>query len=167
MKGESYKNMSAYFSETKARNTTIKALHDVLPLIMYIFYPIQLVLLAINEGLKSEHFLRFTLIPLGTLIIISIVRAIINAKRPYEVYNYTPPVKATTEGKSFPSRHTVCAFIIAMAFLYLQTNVGVIMLFIAAAIGLTRVLAGVHFIRDVVSGAAVGVLIGALGFFVF
>lgn len=167
MKGESYKNMSAYFSETKARNTTIKALHDVLPLIMYIFYPIQLVLLAINEGMGSESFLRFTLIPLGTLIIISIVRAVINAKRPYEVYDYTPPVKATTKGKSFPSRHTVCAFIIAMAFLYLQTNVGVIMLFIAAAIGLTRVLSGVHFIRDVVSGAAVGVLIGALGFFVF
>ena len=167
MKGESYKNMSAYFSETKARNTTIKALHDVLPLIMYIFYPVQLVILAINEGIGSEYFLRFTLIPLCTLILISIVRAVINAKRPYEIYNYTPPVKATTKGKSFPSRHTVCAFIIAIAFLYLQTNIGVIMLLIAAAIGATRILAGVHFIRDVVSGAAISVIIGVLGFFVF
>ncbi|MBQ9679395.1 MAG: phosphatase PAP2 family protein [Ruminococcus sp.] len=167
MKGENYREMSAYFSQTKARNTTIKALHDVLPLVMYIFYPVQLIILAVNEGLGSEVFLRFTLIPLCTLILVTIVRAIINAKRPYEVYNYTPPVSKKTAGKSFPSRHTVCAFIIAMAFLYIQTRIGVIMLFLAAAIGVTRVLSGVHFIRDVVSGAAIGVLIGVLGFFVF
>lgn len=167
MKGENYKQMSAYFSETKARNNTIKALHDVLPLIMYIFYPIQLIALGVNEGWGSESFLRFTLIPLCTLILVTAVRAIINAKRPYEVYDYTPPVRKATVGKSFPSRHTVCAFIIAMAFLYVQTRIGVIMLVLAAAIGVTRVLAGVHFIRDVVSGAAIGVIIGALGFFVF
>ncbi len=167
MKGESYRSMSAYFSETRARNNTIKALHDVLPLVMYIFYPIQLIFLAVNEGLGSVVFLKFTLIPLCTLIIVTIVRALINAKRPYEVYGYTPPVHKDTVGKSFPSRHTVCAFIIAMAFLYIHVNVGIIMLVIATIIGVTRVLSGVHFIRDVVSGAAIGVLIGVLGFFVF
>lgn len=167
MKGESYKNMSAYFSETKARSTTIKALHDVLPLVMYIFYPVQLVTLAINEGLGSELFLRFTLIPLCTLIVVSVIRVILNAKRPYEVYDYTPPVEKNTLGKSFPSRHTVSAFIIAMAFLYLQAKIGVIMLLIAAVIGITRVLAGVHFIRDVVGGAAIGIAVGLVGFFLF
>ena len=167
MKGESYKTMSAYFSETKARNNTIKALHDVLPLVMYIFYPVQLIILAINEGLGSEVFLRFTLIPLCTLIAVTVVRALINAKRPYEVYDYTTAVQKNTKGKSFPSRHTVCAFIIAMAFLYINFRIGVIMLVIATIIGVTRVLAGVHFIRDVVSGAAIGILIGVLGFFVF
>ena len=167
MKGENYRNMSAYFSETRARNNTIKALHDVLPLVMYIFYPVQMISLAITEGFGSEVFLRFTLIPLCTLIAVTVIRALINARRPYEVYNYTPPVHADKKGKSFPSRHTVCAFIIAMAFLYVQTNIGVIMLVIASVIGLTRVLAGVHFIRDVISGAAIGILIGVLGFFVF
>ncbi len=167
MKGESYKTMSAYFSETKARSQTIKALHDVLPLVMYIFYPVQMIALAINNGIGSEVFLRFTLIPLCTLIFVTVIRALINAKRPYEVYDYTPAVHKDTKGKSFPSRHTVCAFIIAMAFLYVNFRVGVIMLVIAAIIGVTRVLAGVHFIRDVISGAAIGILIGVLGFFVF
>ena len=114
MKGENYKTMSAYFSETKARNQTIKALHDVLPLVMYIFYPVQMIALAINNGIGSEVFLRFTLIPLCTLILVTVIRALINAKRPYEVYDYTPAVHKDTKGKSFPSRHTVCAFIIAM-----------------------------------------------------
>ena len=167
MKGESYKNVNAYFSKTKARSTTIKALHDVLPLVMYIFYPIQMVTLAINEGVGSELFLRFTLIPLCTLILISVLRLIINAKRPYEVYDYTPSVNKNTLGKSFPSRHTVSAFIIAMAFLYTNTTLGVIMLCWAAAIGLTRILSGVHFVRDVIGGAAIGIIIGVLGFFIF
>ena len=167
MKSESYKSMSVYFSETKTRSTTIKALHDVLPLILYIFYPIQVITLGVTEGFGSEVFLRFTLIPLGTLIVVSILRLIINAKRPYEAMDYTPAVEKSTTGKSFPSRHTVSAFIIAMAFMYLQPTVGAIMLVLAAAIGVTRVLSGVHYIRDVVGGAIIGTVIGILGFFVF
>ena len=167
MKSEQYRSMSAYFSATKPRSTTIKALHDVLPLVMYIFYPLQLLYLGFAAGWGSEVFLRFTLIPLGTFLLVTAVRAIINAKRPYEAFGYTPVVKKNTQGKSFPSRHTVSAFIIAMAFLYIDVKIGVIMLIVASVIGVTRVLAGVHFIRDVISGAAIGVLIGVLGFFVF
>lgn len=167
MNGVQYRSMSEYFSQTKKRSTTVKALHDVLPLVMYIFYPVQLVALAINEGFGSEVFLRFTLIPLCTFILVTVLRAIINAQRPYEKYNYTPVVHKETKGKSFPSRHTVSAFIIAMAFMYIQSTLGIIMLTVAAAIAVIRVLSGVHFIRDVVSGAAIGVIVGVLGFFVF
>lgn len=167
MKGAQYRSMSEYFSQTKRRSSTIKALHDVLPLVMYIFYPIQLICLLVNRGIGDEVFLRFTLIPLGTFLFVTALRAIINAQRPYEKYGYTPAVPKSTKGKSFPSRHTVSAFIIAMAFLYIQLSLGVIMLAIAAVIGIVRVLSGVHFIRDVISGAAIGVIIGVLGFFVF
>ena len=167
MNGEQYRGLSEHFSETKVRSNTIKALHDVLPFVMYIFYPMQLICLGINKGFGSEVFLRFTLIPLGVLIIVTVLRALINAPRPYEVYDYSPAVAKSTKGKSFPSRHTVSAFIIAMAFLYIDVKLGVIMLFVAALIGVVRVLAGVHFIRDVISGAAIGILAGVLGYFVF
>ena len=45
MKGESYKNMSAYFSETKARNTTIKALNNNAerPVVVNCVFPVFLV----------------------------------------------------------------------------------------------------------------------------
>lgn len=167
MKGEQYQEISAFFSETKKRSTTIKALHDILPLLMFIFYPMEAIYLLVTQGIGSEMFLRFTLIPLGTFLLITVIRAIINAQRPYEKYNYTPVVRKKTKGKSFPSRHTVSAFIIAMAFLYIDVKIGVLMLLIAAAIGVTRVLSGVHFIRDVISGAAIGVAVGVLGYFVF
>lgn len=167
MNGAQYRSMSEYFSGTKKRSTTVKALHDVLPLVMYIFYPVQLIALGINNGFTSEAFLRFTLIPLCTLIVVTVLRAIINAQRPYEKYDYTPVVSKKTHGKSFPSRHTVSAYIIAMAFLYIQPTIGIIMLAVATMIAIVRVISGVHFIRDVISGALIGILVGVLGFFIF
>lgn len=167
MRGEQYISMNTYMSENVKRSNTVKALHDVLPAVMYVFYPLQMIYLGITVGFLSESFLRFTLIPLGTLIVITVIRALINAKRPYEVYDYTPVVQKNTTGKSFPSRHTASAFIIAMAFMYIDVRLGCVMTVIAAVIAVIRVLAGVHFIRDVVGGALIGIVVGVLGFFVF
>ena len=165
MKEQKYKQLSSYMSETKGRSTTIKALHDILPVIMMVFYPLQLAYLLVTEGFKNEVFLKATLVPLGVLILVTAMRYIINAKRPYEKYNYTPVVKKDTKGKSFPSRHTASAFIIAMAFLYIDVTLGVIMLILATIIAITRVLSGVHFIRDVIGGALISIITGILCFF--
>ncbi len=165
MKEQQYKQLNSYMSETKSRSTTIKALHDVLPVIMMVFYPLQLAYLLVTEGFENEIFLKATLVPLGVLIIVTAMRYIINAKRPYEKYNYTPVVKKDTKGKSFPSRHTASAFIIAMAFLYIDTTLGVIMLVLATIIAITRVLSGVHFIHDVIGGALISIITGILCFF--
>ena len=165
MKEEQYKFLSEYFTATKSRSNTIKALHDILPAIMMMFYPLQLVYLLVTEGFKNEVFLKVTFVPLFVLLLITAMRYIINAKRPYEVYDYSPAIKKDTKGKSFPSRHTASAFIIAMAFLYIDTQVGIIMLVLATLIGVTRILSGVHFIRDVLGGALISILIGILCFF--
>lgn len=165
MKEQQYKQLNSYMSETKGRSNTIKALHDVLPVIMMVFYPLQILYLLVTQGANNEVFLKATLVPLGTLIFITALRYIINAKRPYEKYNYTPVVKKDTKGKSFPSRHTASAFIIAMAFLYIDTTLGVIMLVLATIIAITRVLSGVHFIHDVIGGALISIITGILCFF--
>ncbi len=165
MKEQQYKQLSEFFTSTKTRSNTIKVLHDVLPGIMMVFYPLQLILLLIREGFKSEVFLKSALVPLGVLIFVTVLRYIIDAKRPYEKYDYTPAINKDTKGKSFPSRHTASAFIIAMAFLYVETSLGVIMLIIATLIALSRVLSGVHFIRDVLGGAAISIITGILCFF--
>lgn len=165
MKEHQYKQLNTYMGETKSRSTTIKALHDILPAIMMVFYPLQLIYLLVTEGFKNEVFLKATFVPLGVLVVVTLLRYIVNAKRPYEKYNYTPVVKKDTKGKSFPSRHTASAFIIAMAFLYIQTSLGVIMLVLATIIAITRVLSGVHFVRDVVGGAAISIITGILCFF--
>lgn len=169
MKGEYYQEMNSYLSSTKQKSTMVKSLHDILPVIMMISYPMQLFYLLFKDGfitgLTSVEFLKFTLIPLALLILITIIRHIYNAKRPYEVYDFEPVVKNKTVGRSFPSRHTASAFIIAMAFLYLNTKLGVIMLILATLTGVTRVISGAHFIKDVVGGAVISIIFGAICFF--
>ncbi|MDO4749198.1 MAG: phosphatase PAP2 family protein [Eubacteriales bacterium] len=167
MNEQQYVQMNEFLSSTKNRSTTIKALHDILPIIMVVFYPVQLISLIFQYSYTDERFLKALFVPLGVLIFVSALRYILNAKRPYEKFDYTPVVPKNTKGKSFPSRHTACAFIIAMTFLYVQsTSVGVIMLILAALIGITRVLSGVHFVRDVIGGAVIGIATGTICFFV-
>lgn len=165
MKEEQYKFLSEFFTSTKSRSNTLKALHDILPAILMLFYPLQLIYLLYTTGFNNEVFLKATFTPLGVLIVVTVMRRIINAKRPYEVYDYTPAVSKNTKGKSFPSRHTACAFIIAMTFLYLDVKIGIVMLVISTVIGITRVLSGVHFVKDVVFGALFSIITGIICFF--
>lgn len=165
MKEEQYKFVTEYFSASKSRINTIKALHDVLPIIMIVFYPLQLLYILAEKGVKNITFMKFFLVPLAVLVLVTLMRYIISAKRPYEVYDYTPVVKKNTKGKSFPSRHTASAFIIAMAFMYLDVSLGIVMMLIACGVALTRVLSGVHFIRDVIGGALISIIVGVFCFF--
>lgn len=99
------------------------------------------------------------------------VRDMIGAKRPYEVYTFYGecPKRALgglSRGRrspSFPSRHAYSAFVIATVFCFRSAPLGAGMLAAGALICACRVLLGIHFVRDVVCGAAVGVAAGVLG----
>ena len=95
---------------------------------------------------------------MGTLL-----RARLNFPRPYEQPGFIPLVPKSTRGNSCPSRHALSAAVLGMVWLYFYPAVGVGMLAIAALICLLRVLSGVHFIRDVLVGAAFGLAFGFAG----
>lgn len=57
---------------------------------------------------------------------------------------------------SFPSDHAAAAFAIAFAVLFVVRRAGVWFLVAAAAVGISRILIGLHYPGDVVAGAAVG-----------
>ena len=96
-------------------------------------------------------------------IAVTVARKLINAKRPYEVYAFydVPPRNKT--GESHPSRHSYSAAVIATLgfavspFLTLGTGI------LALIIAVTRVVTGVHFVRDVIAGLTLGILFGGAG----
>ena len=96
-------------------------------------------------------------------ILVDVFRRIINAKRPYELYDFyeCPPKKR--EGRSFPSRHAYSAFVIATLAFAFSIPAGIVMACLGLALCVSRVLLGIHFIRDVLCGAAVGIIAGVLG----
>jgi membrane-associated phospholipid phosphatase len=96
---------------------------------------------------------------------VGFVRMMIDAPRPYELYDFYETKPKERAGRSFPSRHAYSSFVIAtISFLY-SVPLGIGLLLIGLALIASRVLLGIHFIRDVVAGAAIGIISGLIGIF--
>ena len=148
-----------------------------LPLVPFVCYPVLLVLLnlrwfsLLSAGspdalVLMQHIARAILVPGVTFWLGTALRARLDLPRPYEQPGFVPLVQKETKGRSFPSRHALSAAVLAAGWLYFYPPVGVCMVLVALAICALRVLAGVHFIRDVAAGAAFGFILGVFGMWV-
>lgn len=97
------------------------------------------------------------------LFLVTVIRKIINAPRPYEVHDFYTKAPRERIGQSFPSRHAYSAFVIAVLAWLLHPAVSVSLLIIGVCLSAARVLLGIHFLRDVLVGAVLGVISGVLG----
>lgn len=140
----------------------LKILYKVLPLVMIVTYPIMIIIKALEGFSLKLCFLIF--VPACTLILVTLLRKYINRERPYIKFDTQPLIAKKATGESFPSRHTASAFIIAMSGFLFSPIIGILLLLIAIIIGLTRILAGVHFVTDVLAGMGISILIGFVFF---
>lgn len=135
---------------------------------VYVAYPCLLAWLAwqITLGGPVKPLLCALLVPGVSFVLVTALRKAINAPRPYEVFDTAPVIAKDTQGNSFPSRHTFSIFVIAMTFCAWcpLAWAGLVMLAAGAALAAIRVVSGVHFPRDVVAGAALGIALGSVGF---
>lgn len=133
----------------------------ILPQLVMLLYFIFLFLLIQT---KNSFLVQSIVVPFITLVIITIIRKMVNRKRPFEVF---PIVSAIShnKGNSFPSRHTASAFIIAVTILHYHLLWGIFFLVIAFIIGISRVMLGLHFPLDVLAGAVISLIIGYFVFF--
>lgn len=157
-----YARLSAPFRPEKRRRALL-AVNRVLTYGCYAAYPLLLAALAVQ---RDGRFWRALLVPGISFVLLSLVRRLINAPRPYEALDIDPLIHKDTHGKSLPSRHVFSMFVIAMTFLWLLPPVGILLLICGAVLAAVRVIGGVHYPRDVIVGAAVGILAGIIGFWV-
>lgn len=101
-------------------------------------------------------------VPALGFVLLSVVRAKLDVPRPAEGAGIEPLVPRPGTGRSFPSRHAFSAFAIAACWWVASPTVAVVLLVLAGLLAVLRVVAGVHYPRDVVVGAASGVATGAL-----
>lgn len=157
MSRNKYEKITCFFKNNKAANTALKIIYKYLPMLIFILYPIGIVWVFFKQ---SEIFFQFVLVPLGVFLMVTALRKLINEQRPYERYRIEPVFAKDTKGKSMPSRHTASAFIISMAILKINLYLGIGFLAVSFVIMLSRVLAGVHYIRDVFVGMTISIVIG-------
>ena len=147
---------------------TIILLNSVLTKAVYIMYPLLLIYLAVYHLTDKEPgFVPALLVPGISFVLLSIFRDKIDAPRPYEMPGAKPPIiKKDAPGKSFPSRHIFSIFVIAVTFFWVWPAVGILIGVAGAVLSWVRVEGGVHFPRDVIAGALIGIGCGILGFYV-
>lgn len=107
---------------------------------------------------------RFALTCGIPFVLLSAARSRLDMPRPYEVYDLQPLLPREGKGKSFPSRHVFSIFVIGTCLLYLLPGEGAVLLLLGVLLSLIRLLAGLHFERDVLAGAAIGILSGVVGY---
>ena len=132
--------------------------------IMYLAYPILLILLGIRGDYRILLWTIF--VPAAAFAVLTAVRAKINRPRPYETWDIDPLIHKDTKGNSMPSRHVFSSAVISMAWLRILPPVGAVLLVISAAAALIRVIGGVHYPSDVMIGFLAGAAAGALLFLV-
>lgn len=150
-------------NSSKKLKAFVRTADLLLTLSVYIAFPVMLaVIFASNRTLA----LSVAVCAAVPFLAVSVLRRIINAKRPFEVYGFTSPIQGGRHGNSFPSRHVFSSALIASFALRFIPPLGVALFFVTAAIAVLRVICGVHFIRDVVAGAALGIIFASIGIWV-
>lgn len=156
-----YNKLTRGFQNKPTATRYLQVVNSLLTKIMYLIYPLMLIYLFCA---RSNRLLAFVLIPALSFMLVSVVRKLLNAPRPYETWNIIPLILKNTRGQSMPSRHVFSATIISMAILRLNLILGIFFLILSLVIALCRVLGGVHYPRDVMAGFLVGIVCGLLLF---
>ena len=154
--GEIIKTIESY----KYGANILRIINNITTSLVYIVHPIFLLVLGVNG---DSRFWKVLLVPGISFVLLSVFRNYINASRPYEIYNIIPIINKDSKGKSFPSRHVFSVFVISMTLYFISAPVGISLFLIGIIIGLVRVLGGVHFPRDVIAGALLGILFSLIG----
>lgn len=149
-----YKKLSA---PLKGHEEAVRRTDFFLMVFVFVSYPALLMYLLFTG---SPDLFRITAVPAVSLVLISLLRVVINRKRPYDEYHFEPMIPKEGSGNSFPSRHVFSTAVIAMCFLKVYPPAGMIMFAAAAAEMYLRTAGGVHFPSDVIAGAFAGILAG-------
>lgn len=149
MSKEFYQNIISFMNAHKTLKNITVVIGKAITIFTYIYAG---ALATYTFFFIRERFLSCLLVTGISFIAVSIIRYFINAPRPYEKYGITPLYNKKTKGKSFPSRHTFSIFIIAFTSFVVNAWLGCVFLLIGVILAATRLLCGVHFVKDIVAG---------------
>ena len=107
-------------------------------------------------------------IPLACFLFVTLFRAFIHRKRPYDSQGAAiePVFLKENKADSFPSRHVASATVIAMAYAYYCFPLGIGLFLVTTLLAYARFVSGFHYPTDLLCGGAIGALFGGLFFLI-
>ncbi|MBC7777928.1 MAG: phosphatase PAP2 family protein, partial [Phycisphaerae bacterium] len=114
----------------------------------------------------QKHMYTFLLGSVSLLLLVEFLKFLFQRSRPYVVLNSVRVVGSQDSGRSFPSGHTSQAFFMATFMtVNFDLHIAAAIAFFATAflVAITRMYVGMHYPRDVLGGALLGVSWGLIG----
>ncbi len=105
---------------------------------------------ALTAGLSAKY------------LIVNSLRYFFPRERPFEVLDEINLILPLKDSASLPSGHAAFLFAVSVVVFYHHKRVGIALLSLSLVSVLSRVLAGVHFFLDIISGLLVGVIAGVV-----
>lgn len=163
MTAKQYENWTAGLRRHPGSIRVLRAANVLTTGIVYAAYLLYLGFLLLTD---IPRLLPAILIPGIGFVLLSLIRDRINAPRPYEALDIRPLLAKDTKGHSFPSRHVFSVFVIAFTVGIHIHWIGIALGVVGLLISLIRVLAGIHFPRDVIAGMLSGIGCSLIGFLI-
>jgi membrane-associated phospholipid phosphatase len=162
MKKETYIRLMDWGTATEQRKNLIIYWNMFVTFVIYAAYPLLMLYLMVSRDMR---FWKALLVPGISFVLVSVFRYVYNQERPYIAFNYPSVIKKNKRGKSMPSRHVFSAVIVAMTFYYICPLLSIPVGVCAGLMCVGRVVAGVHYPKDVLVGAVLGIVMGIIGFY--
>ncbi|HBG15167.1 MAG TPA: hypothetical protein DDW93_00175 [Firmicutes bacterium] len=124
---------------------------SITPLVLVMFFSMRESTRTIALTLAAAHFC--------TNIPVQMIKNMVARPRPYQTYSNICNKGPALKDYSFPSGHTTSAFTTATTLAYYMPGASLLLYGLAAIVGLTRMLLGVHYPTDVLIGSLIGTLI--------
>jgi PAP2 superfamily protein len=158
-----YERVRPFFVSYPCYLSLLKWVNRLVTLLMPLLY-VYVLWSVYLENSKRWEVLAYLLVPASGFILLSVIRKAINWPRPYEIGMLPPLLDREGKGSSMPSRHVFSAAIISIVAWGVNPILSILGLSLALLLAGVRVLAGLHFVRDVVVGFVVALLWGIVSF---
>ncbi len=152
---EKYPILAEWLKKHKGLYVGFKLLYYGLPVLMVLIYVLYVIHRFRAYGKRT--LLRTVAVPGAAFAFVSVFRRFYNKERPYERFDYEPLIDRKKAGKSMPSRHAFSAGIISATIAADYPILAPFLWILTGLIALTRLVAGVHHIKDLIAGLILAV----------
>ena len=130
--------------------------------LIWILFAGLIYLWVIDGRIKREVALHAFLSALMAWGAAELLKSLFPISRPFVTDNFPPLTLTIPIDGSFPSGHTAAAFALATSVWLHNKKLGLFFITIALTIGVSRVLANVHWPLDIVGGVVVGTIVSLM-----
>ena len=158
-----YEKNATFFRERAGLTKAVRIFNKLSTALFFVAYGVFLVV-AIKKDYAVDDLIKILGAPALCLFLVTVLRLVVDRPRPYDEAGagITPLHNKKGDGKSFPSRHLACAFVIATTLFHFVPWLALPLWAIAICLGYARFILGLHYPSDLLAGGLLGIACGLL-----